>query len=454
MEKSEEYLREMRMRVSAHVKLGLMGVKKMVENGFIDGWRVVEQRLMNRLLGEFTDTMVQFDRTVNRLLYTSASESTVRKVVYFTLYNQLASNMDLAIQAVDNFTKVYYAFLNGDPLSNHLVTPGRRYDDVLIPLDLLVDNTEAHKEFYNGLTQILAGYIQKIIVLQDMLKDVYQRSYLNNTAHNEAQTFFSYNSQRLSFYLNMFRDKIVAKVPEAVEHELLNFKKANHSMHTAHALCQRSLMQVADLLGPESKLIQMRIVAFRQLAQDYLTADDPNKMADLVKSGLSDELQMALLYLQQVTWQLSSNSVLLNESWSREDSAIQRVWLQMLGDRTLRNFYIRLNNDVTDMVRNPMKTTYFTGIFLHAKMLDLTQADMAAIPPRTYFTLLNSDAAMFTPRSKADDVHDMITVLQDETYITPELISSARKLQVIFAEVTETLRDFRRRSQIDSSFSR
>ena len=61
-----DMMHEMTSRTSAHMKLGLMGMKKMIENGFLDGWRLIEQRTVTRLPVDFQDAISQFTRVANK----------------------------------------------------------------------------------------------------------------------------------------------------------------------------------------------------------------------------------------------------------------------------------------------------------------------------------------------------------------------------------------------------
>ena len=49
--------------------------------------------------------------------------------------------------------------------------------------------------------------------------------------------------------------------------------------------------------------------------------------------------------------------------------ALEAIWQSMLTDESLRSFYFQLHNDVADMIKHPMKATFYLHIFLHSKML-------------------------------------------------------------------------------------
>ena len=448
------HMRTMSARASAHLKMGLMGMKKMIENGFIDGWRMLEQRSLGRLSSELFETIVQFDRIIQQLQYTSSTENVMRKILYFSMDSQLSYKMDLTIQAMDNFTKVYHGFLNAEPLSSHLVTPSRRYDDVLIPFDMLSKNTAKQQEFYNGISQLLAGYIEQILQLQNILKEVYHMSTLNETAYSTAKNFFYDQSQAFNFYFTMFRDKIVFKSTDTIEHQVVSFKKANHSLASAYTGCEKAMSAIVDLIDTDIQKVQGEVVTFAQAAQDYVIDKQKWSISDLAEIGLSEDLQISMVRSQEINWQLSLYARKLNESWDQLQSATQRVWREMLGESTLRNYYVRLHNDVTDMVQNPMKSRFYTGIFLHPKMLAMTEQEVAGLQPHHYFTLLNADSALYRPEQKAAGVTEEVGASKVHQSAQTILQSSVGKLQVTYHNLRNNLREFTRSSQMDDTFAR
>ena len=446
------HMRAMSARVSAHLKMGLMGMKKMIENGFIDGWRMLEQRSLGRLSSELYETIVQFDRIIQQLQYTSSTENVMRKILYFSMDSQLSYKMDLTIQAVDNLTNVYYAFLNAEPLSSHLVTPSRRYDDALIPFDMLSQNTGKQQEFFNGLSQLLSGYIEQIIQLQNILKEVYHMSTLNETTYTNAKHFFSKKSVSLSFYYNMFRNKVVYKAAESIETQLVNFRKGNHSMVLAYANCHRLLTSIIQLMDEDVQHIQGEISDLARNTRSYLVGDQG--LDKFIEYTSSEHVQQKMLQIHQLSSQFVSREARLNESWSQLEGAAARVWTDILEEPTLHNYYSRIHNDVTDMIENPMKSRFYTGIFLHSKMLAMTEQEVAGLHPREFMGLLNADAALYTPQQKAADVQDQMGRFRDQSCTSSTLTDAIRRQHIAYLNLKEHLHDLTVRSRVDDTFTR
>jgi len=61
----------------------------------------------------------------------------------------------------------------------------------------------------------------------------------------------------------------------------------------------------------------------------------------------------------------------LKTHWHSLEDAIKFFWERIIRDdvESLRNFYLSLYNDVTDMVNHPQKADVFRTLFLHPKML-------------------------------------------------------------------------------------
>ena len=80
---------------------------------------------------------------------------------------QLSGKLETAIQALDNITKVYYSFLNAEPMSPDVtLNSDTRYDLHLVPYKVMTSVHDAMKRNYVGLSENIAGIIENILALK------------------------------------------------------------------------------------------------------------------------------------------------------------------------------------------------------------------------------------------------------------------------------------------------
>jgi len=81
---------------------------------------------------------------------------------------QLSAKLETAIEALDNVTKLYYSFLNADPLSqpSSTLTSETRFDLQLVPRKVMTSVHDPLKRNYVGLSENIAGLIENLLALK------------------------------------------------------------------------------------------------------------------------------------------------------------------------------------------------------------------------------------------------------------------------------------------------
>ena len=118
----------------------------------------------------------------------------------------LSVNLELAIQALNNISKIY-AFMNGDPLTPS--SPGAddqlsstpkipdRYSVVLEPDELLTARREDTRWCYRGLSEGVAGLIEVILELKTTLRNVYSTNEIDASSFTETLDVFRRRAQEV-----------------------------------------------------------------------------------------------------------------------------------------------------------------------------------------------------------------------------------------------------------------
>ena len=261
---------ELGPRINFHVRSALQGAKNVVQQHFIAGWEAMDDRTFAHVATEFYDTISALNMTVTRLIMTSTTELTIRKIMYVITERELNSRMELAIRALDNLTQAYYAYHNAEPLLlNEDYTPEGRYDSVLIPGHLLAQNSIQQQQFYNHMNNHLTGYMQQIIILQSELKQLYQTNHYNHAAYTNATEQFIYHAKRINHYKSLFTEQIIYKSAELIDSKMAAFEKLNSSFVQSLDGINSLVDSVRKKASTNLRFVQQRVRMLLQRVCDY-----------------------------------------------------------------------------------------------------------------------------------------------------------------------------------------
>jgi len=119
-------------------------------------------------------------------------------VLYYVADNQLSGKLETAIQALDNITKTYYSFANAQPRRRTLpATRARRYDEHLVPYGALRHVQPQLRSCYDGISENVAGLIERILALKATLKDVYDKNTVNQSTFEQNCRSFVFRTQQV-----------------------------------------------------------------------------------------------------------------------------------------------------------------------------------------------------------------------------------------------------------------
>ena len=286
-------------RISFHLNAALNGVKNIVQEHFIAGWKAMDERTFAHVATEFYDTISKLNMTMNKLISTSTSELTLRKIMYVLTERELNARMELAIRALDNLTQAYYAYHNAEPLLlTDDYTPEGRYDTVLIPGQLLAHNSIQQKHYYNHMNNHLTGYMKQIIVLQSELKQLYQTNNYNDTAYGVATIQFIEHAKRINYYKSLFANQIIFKSMEMIDSKIASFSELNDTF-------VKNLKSIHDLVDvvrrralSSLRFLQLRVRPLLQHICDYCN-DVTLTRSDLLTRINERHFERGISHLQQ-----------------------------------------------------------------------------------------------------------------------------------------------------------
>lgn len=454
-------LNALRLRIGFHVYVGLAGLRRSFVSGFSDRFDLVRERSLTPLVDGHYETVSQLERTVKQLTFTSTTETVARKVLYFMTDNQLSGKLETAIQALDNLTKVYYSFVNAEPVSaGQPITPDGRYDIHLLPFALLTKSQNAVKNYYTGISENIARLIENILSLKSVLKDVYQSNTINETLFAQSRKTFIHHTLQIRHFASLFQLEIVQRSIDQLDAQVNEMTDLNRTMtHEAQAIAENFASQ-ANLATTSYSEAYNNVLAFTKLAQQFLHDTDIHK-SSLTNQNTDAFIQSsALLALVESLNTVLVQKASLRRRWDSLADTTMTVWRRFIHEELLGNFYLNLYNDVTDMVNNPQRADQFRSVFFHASMLGLVRP---AVPlrrsgdyaPTDFYTLLNADVPIMNYDTKMLQLVEEFREYRDQTD-GDQVVGSTRidRLVRAFDELKKNLAELQTQCQVNQDLIR
>lgn len=444
---------ELQPRIRFHLHGALGGLRKTLEHGFFSAWDEVQDRSLNLLAQGYYEVISAYDESIKQLSFTSTTETIMRKVIYFSIENKLSAKMELAIEAVNKLTNmVYYPLLNAESAVEYTVTPDKRYDRTLIPYEILAHCSDQLKEYFNGLSENIGEVMSALLQLKNVVKDVYNTNILNETANTEGRRKFIDHSSQIITFLALFRNKIIEKSRETVESKMDKVKKLNHTMVSLTSDIVKELT-LRQQLGARYKIAYDSILNFAKNAQVYRSEGSVGK-SGVARSGLSKSTMQGFMELNTIHTELISHSKELSEIWKRFKSVLISIWRSFLLDTSVRDFYMQLYNDITDMKNHPSEIPRLKAIFTHPKMLDISAEDAISLQPDDFYALLNADAAVIGMESQISSIEKLANDLQRWTDVDIVFEDNVKELIESYEELKEDLSEYQKTITLDKKYFR
>ena len=429
-------------------------MEKMYRHGFLPQWKVVDLQFLRPLIASCQLILYSYDNVVTKLDMSSISETALRRTLYLSMEEQLTVRMELAIQGLDNFTKVYYSFLDMKPTSSYIVTPERRYDASLLPIEAIAAVDSVLRNEYGIIANHLAQYMEETLTMRNILKDVYlSSSGLNKTAYQDTKVRFLQTNLDLQTHLDIFRIKTITKIQEIVESDTDHFKKQNESMFTNWERLVATLEDSADQLELISLHHYPHVVDLGQDGQLYVNNRD-KILSDLVTAGLSNAVVDSIDLLIKRIGKLKAKQDVVSSLWQKFNDHYLNVWHSMLENESLKDFYTKLNTDVKNVVQNPTSTTNLKSVFVHNKMLGKSSTEISTLEVEELFVLLNADFPVTSKHSKDVETQETMGQFSRLTDVNLQLQDLDIALQQSYNNMQDMLLQFVDKTTLDDNFIR
>lgn len=451
-------LNDLRLRLGFHTSVGLQGLRRSFVSGFADRFDLIRERALTPLVAGNYETISQLERTVKQLTFTSTTETIARKVLYYVTDNQLSGKLETAIHALDNITKVYYSFLNPEPITAAKpITPDGRYDPHLLPYGLLSKTQNTMKTYYAGISENIAGLIENVLSLKAVLKDVYQSNSANETSFDQSRKTFIERTLHVKQFTSLFRQQIVQDCIDRIDSRIVDLAKINDTLTLESEFVALGIATQLGIVGSSYAEAYNDVFAFSRLMQQFLSD------ADVLKSSLTNSntdvfiQSSALASLMEILKSLQSKSADLRTHWAALEEAVRSVWTRLLREDLLRDFYTKIHSDIAEMTNNPKRIEQFQELLFQSSTFGLAASHPKTpdYAPSDLYTLLNADVAVTNFDAKMASITEEFREHSQRTDCS-EVLGSTRveRLVKAFSELKNNLEELQRQCSISQELIR
>jgi len=417
----------------------------MFVDGFASHFATLWDQTLIPLVSDSYSVISQLERNVKQLMFTSTTETVARKVIFFITDNQLSGKLEIAIQALHNLTKVYYSFLNVAPIAPipRGITPDSRYDLQLMPYAILTKDQETMKKYYTVISENIAGLIEHILSLKVILKEVHQSNSLNESSFDESRGQYLQRTRLIDKYASLFHTDIVLKSVDILDTKISDLRTLNASLASECATTLANIVAQESLASSVRADTDKNLVEFNRLAQDYLRHLHVDK-SSLSTPSVDQRSRQAFAATAHSLGELQSNADVLRHNWMSLETVVKSVWRRILQEDLLKNFYLSLYNDVTNLVNNPQRADIFTTIFTHVTMRSpgAWTASGDVTSAHDYFALMNADVPVLNVEGKLSDVTDEFYRFTQQTDAVAVLAGKDWRLSEAFSVFKKNLDTF------------
>ncbi|KAK2151077.1 hypothetical protein LSH36_376g03000 [Paralvinella palmiformis] len=443
---------QMYKRTWFHYHVGLNGIEKIFKHGFLPQWKLVDVQFLQPLVTGFQVMLFSYDNVVTKMDMTSPNEVAMRRTMYLSMDEQLNVGMELAIQGLDNFTKIYYSLLDMKPTTSYIVTPERRYDASLLPIEATREVSAVLRAQFTAISDLLARYMEQILTLRNVLKDLYiSHSGLNRTAYEQVKEAMRQTALDLQTHVELFRTKAVYRLQEIIELQSGHFKKQNDSLFSNWARLAASLDNTVHQLDMINLDQYPHIVELGQDGEMYVNNIE-KPLSDLAEAGLSNAVADSVDLLADRISGMKARSESVAYLWQKLEEHYLTVWRSMLNEQSLKDLYTKLNRDVKNIAQNPSTTNNLRAVFAHNKMLGKSSVEISSLDPDEFFVLLNADLPTTSVRTKQSEIREAIGQFQRLTDVSLQLQDFDRQLRQSYNNIRNIFQDFTQRSSLNEDF--
>ncbi|XP_013414060.1 uncharacterized protein LOC106176287 [Lingula anatina] len=429
-----------------------------IHNGFVRGWEVMEERTFSHVTSGYQETLGAFeDSAIRSTTATPEQEKCCLRTVLFEIIDMdLLKKQYLALRALDNITAVHASYTNGTPIVNYIVTmPDERYDDTFNNPEMLQYHPYK-QEYLMYLSSATQSYIDSIIALRNLSKNVLDNRYFNRTRFEEYKVQIARNARAFNYRKYLLQDRLVKRSEDIVNEKRERFNDSVTNLIKVRDSLYFLLKIVNNSLESKALVSWADVHSLVRYAEDYISNRSLTK-TNVASTFLNESHVTSFQELRKALNGLHSRSRDITDSLEVFRKNYIAVWKTMLEEGSLQKFYQKLNSDVMLVSSHNVTSSERQKILEHmAHLLNTTPERVNALS-RNHSVLLsrlNADFSDIGLNETCSRLNRIFKNLQSQSDLSGVMGTTDKQFLDAFVALKNQLEEYLKGNEIDAAFFR
>lgn len=449
--KTEQATKDLGVRLHFHKNVAMAGMKRTIELGYTDVWRRLVENYLNMLTQDARQVMFQFEKSLKQLQFSAITDMTLARMFHLMGDTSLSVKMDIAVETLENTTKLYYAYINGEPNIVEEITPEKRYDLSLIPYSVFSEQSYIYQRYYGDLTSKISDYIENIVKLKRIIRNTLSTRTYNITEKNVTRNLYFDLTVGIEKARKNFQEHVVDTVEALVRNKINRVINVNESFLRSQEKLNEHIMSVDSYLTWINLNVMGELTDIVNCSYGFFRHSNVSKKG-LIHTFLEIDLEGLLSRIDSAIFELSLYYREILKLLSHLHNDVISIWHLFFHEDLLKNFYIRLKNDVSQMKNNARHEKYLYKIFAHKKMLNLPPYNQSSKLSHTFWVLLNADVPVMDYQVKVLKLNQTFAELTDLIEQGDLLRPNFKTFKRVLQETHDYFQEAKARIQLGKNF--
>ncbi|KAL8564936.1 hypothetical protein ACOMHN_019839 [Nucella lapillus] len=313
-----------------------------VEKDFVRAAKAMSERTFDVVASAMQEFVYKVESKIQLLIEPSVNGSALRETVYLLSLSEIDGKIDIAQRALENYTELYNAIVNGNPIFNYKFHKEPRANSVyIVPLPLFnraLTRTKTIRRRSQKVGRDLERIISKLALYRNLTVQAYQSHQVNLTVMLHANVFFLKACREFLQSIDMFINDGLGYTVSFLKERFREFK-SNWRDFQAHrdslSVQLKSLESLAQ--GLEEGLF-FRVNQGLNMSRQFLH-DGSVRKRDIARLFMSTTVKVGQSDLKNFFTELRARGQEVYDLWGRLQKDTEILFNTSFQDPNLQTYY-------------------------------------------------------------------------------------------------------------------
>ena len=390
---------ETNRRIWFHQKLGLDGLKYVLEEKFIKGWEIMKQEVFNYV----TKKLFHFSEAIQMTLVQmmeSSNSSQAMDILEQIWKDRLDVKAKTNDRATEYLNTVDDAISSATPLLESNFTHNGRYDASYLSTNLVDPEPNNRSDKINEAIRLNGRIPNQFNKLNGHLAT----RILDEDVYTKTQNELIARASQFDKAMKVIEDDVIYAPLKSIDDRVVKLANLNKSINMHVTEFNTKIDDLLSLILNINNSHVERLLLTSQSTSRYLH-DASMRKTELAQIIGAPDVVAAVNNMEPFFYKLSASSLALKDSLTSIGRILEDVWMLFHTDSLLDDFYKELNNNFI-LYENLTLDTELTEMF--ASLLDIEPDEVRVMDKNELRFRTNADVATLT----TDKINDLSFTFQ------------------------------------------